>query len=533
MSHDSFNNNPPDVTAVQTDFFEAPANVCDECGTMMEAYFAPSVTGDHIFQISADDNAHLWFGASVEDAMAAPEIASVPGWTDSRQWNVFESQQSAPIPLEVGNLYYLRAVANEGGGGDNLAVGIANMDGMSPIPVTGADGFIHLYTSIEAASVAASEPPPPSAEYETERAKTDAKYAVQVAQNLLAATPAFAVTNDPATSDIDAPEAAPRTRRDHGYKALVILYMGGGADTQNLLVPHSQCDDRNGAEQYTATRDTVALDLNQVRQISAPPGTQLCDTMGLHPRAATLQQLYSDGDAAFMANIGALVKPVTQEQVVNKEATVPAGLFAHNLQTQGSKTLYPQETSGGTGVLGRIFKAFEDQAAASGANAIKGQAYSITTDRTMFRGAPHEPILLSSHEGMLTYEGTETAVQAYNLAERTSHLDAFQRLASKKAGSIFAETHNDALRKALVESDRIASLLEQASLTQDWQGRRGQASVGHGQQFIDQFKQVASVISAREAFDAEVDVFYVELCCFDSHNEMVRDTDTKYVRSLY
>jgi len=167
-------------------------------------------------------------------------------------------------------------------------------------------------------------PPPPtrSAEYLAERAKTDAMLALQVAQTLVAATPAFAVTNDPATSDVSAPEVAPRTRRDNDYKALVVMYMNGGADTQNLIVPHSNCDERNGVEQYLTTRSDAALDLDQVLQIEVAPGTQLCDTMGLHPRFDTLEQLYNDGDAAFIANIGALVEPVTQEQVLNRELVV-------------------------------------------------------------------------------------------------------------------------------------------------------------------------------------------------------------------
>jgi uncharacterized protein (DUF1501 family) len=377
-------------------------------------------------------------------------------------------------------------------------------------------------------------PPPPtrSAEYLAERAKTDAMLALQVAQTLVAATPAFAVTNDPATSDVSAPEVAPRTRRDNDYKALVVMYMNGGADTQNLIVPHSNCDERNGVEQYLTTRSDAALDLDQVLQIEVAPGTQLCDTMGLHPRFDTLEQLYNDGDAAFIANIGALVEPVTQEQVLNREANLPAGLYAHNLQTQGSKTLYPQETTGGTGVLGRILKAFDDQAAAAsesgGETPIKGAGYSITTDRTMFRGSPTEPILLSSAEGMMTYEGTQTAAKAYNSAERTAHLEAFRRLASKKAGSIFAETYNDAMRKALVDSEHISGLLADASLTQNWDGIQGQASVGHGQDFVAQFKQVANVIASRQAFDAEVDIFYVAMCCMDHHNEMIAETDKKY-----
>eukprot|EP01052_Picozoa_sp_SAG31_P011016 SAG31_NODE_614_length_13525_cov_4.312230_4_plen_318_part_00 len=269
-----------------------------------------------------------------------------------------------------------------------------------------------------------------SAEYEHRRLQTASRHALHVAESLVAASPAYAVTNNPALNDEDAVQPPARTRRDTGYKALVVLFMQGGADTFNLLVPHSGCDDRNGAEQYTHTRGDVALDLDSVLQIDAN-STQLCDTMGIHPNFGALQQLYNDGDAAFTANIGSLVQPVTQQEVVDRTARLPAGLFAHNLQTQGAKTLIPQETTGGTGILGRLIKAFDDQAAATATTPIKGSAYSITTDRTMFRGSPIDPILLSATEGMLTYEGSATGNQAYNIEERSRQLESFTRLASK------------------------------------------------------------------------------------------------------
>jgi len=73
------------------------------------------------------------------------------------------------------------------------------------------------------------------------------------------------------------------------------------------------------------------------------------------------------------------------------------------------------------------------------------------------------------------------------------------------------------VRQALEDSERISELLKDAKLTQDWAGKVGQASVGQGQGFVGQMQQVAGVIASREAFEAERDVFYVELGGFDTH----------------
>ena len=173
--------------------------------------------------------------------------------------------------------------------------------------------------------------------------------------------------------------------------------MAGGADTFNMLVPHSGCDNRNNSAWYTRTRGAAALDLNSLRTIGVHAGTQPCDTMGIHRELSVLKQLYDDGDASFEANIGSLVEPVSRKQVIDREGRLPAGLFAHNLQTQGSKTLYPQETTGSTGILGRILRALDDQSAEKGETPVKASAYSITRDKTIFRGSPIEPVLLSSY----------------------------------------------------------------------------------------------------------------------------------------
>jgi len=152
LNHDNFNGNPPNAQAVLLDFMEAPVNVCNNCGTELEAWFIAPVSGPTVFRISADDNAHLWFGSDPASAVAAGDIASVPGWSANRQWNKYAEQTAAPVDLVGGQAYYLRAVSNEGGGGDNTEVGVtlpvsATEGGgatMNPIPVTMENGAVLL-----------------------------------------------------------------------------------------------------------------------------------------------------------------------------------------------------------------------------------------------------------------------------------------------------------------------------------------------------------------------------------------------------
>ena len=108
----------------------------DNLGSRLTAYFRASQTGDYTFVIAADDTGELWLGS---DEGTLQLIASVPGRTDSREWDKFPQQTSALQRLEAGRLYLLTALAKNGAGGANLAVGVTLPDGeeLRPIPVQG------------------------------------------------------------------------------------------------------------------------------------------------------------------------------------------------------------------------------------------------------------------------------------------------------------------------------------------------------------------------------------------------------------
>ena len=376
-------------------------------------------------------------------------------------------------------------------------------------------------------------PPPPSVAYETQRLLTDSWYPTHTVQNLMALSSAFSITNEPAMTEVTATTPPANPYNGAPYKALVVLFLAGGADTFNMLIPHSNCDSSivpHVANQYVSTRGGAGLAPSSLHTIQVTPGTQVCDTFGLHPDFTFLHSLWNDGDASFVANVGALAEPITKEQYFDRDGDLPTQLFAHNIQTLGAHTLNPLETTGTSGVLGRILQALEDQATAVGTSPHKAAAYSINNVRTMFRGGPVEPVLLSEAEGMLTYEGSwlaQIAKGSTDTVERGRTTANLARLSEKEAGSIFAESHNSAQRLSIRDSERIGSLLSQVTLTQDWAGAARSAPVGR-KRLIQQFEQVARVIGQRIALQAERDIFYVELGGFDAHADLTSDLQKNY-----
>jgi len=127
--------NSPSGTETVTTFFEGPTNVAESYGTRMRGFFIAPTTGNYFFSIASDDNGELWLSTNTDPANKS-RIARVDSWTNSREWNRFASQRSTAIALTAGQRYYIEALMKEGGGGDNLAVGVELPYGFleQPIP---------------------------------------------------------------------------------------------------------------------------------------------------------------------------------------------------------------------------------------------------------------------------------------------------------------------------------------------------------------------------------------------------------------
>ena len=108
------------------------------------------------------------------------------------------------------------------------------------------------------------------------------------------------------------------------YKALVVVFLNGGNDGHNTLIP------TDGAYQdYARARKDLAL---SKAELAVLPGTTAGHTFGLHPALSPIVDLYNKRRLAFIANVGALIEPSTARQVVDRTVQVPPFLLSHSDQ---------------------------------------------------------------------------------------------------------------------------------------------------------------------------------------------------------
>ena len=131
------------------------------------------------------------------------------------------------------------------------------------------------------------------------------------------------------------------------YRALVCVFLFGGNDSYNMLIPRSDAE----YNAYSRSRQNLAVPQQDILPVS--PLTPDGAAYGLHPSMAGVQRLFENGQAAFLSNVGPLVEPTTKEQYEQGSAALPPQLFSHNDQQDQWHSL-KGASSRATGWAGRV-----------------------------------------------------------------------------------------------------------------------------------------------------------------------------------
>jgi len=136
------------------------------------------------------------------------------------------------------------------------------------------------------------------------------------------------------------------------YKALVCVFMAGGNDGNNLVVPTSTTE----YNQYAAARSTAGLAIAHDALLSIVPPS-IGSGFGLHPSLAELHGLWDSQQLSVVCNVGPLVVPLTRDQYL-AGAPRPYQLFSHSDQVAQWQTAISDRV-GQTGWGGRTADRFD------------------------------------------------------------------------------------------------------------------------------------------------------------------------------
>ena len=153
-------------------------------------------------------------------------------------------------------------------------------------------------------------------------------------------------------------EALAETPAFNDYKAMVCVFLSGGNDSFNMLVPNGAGTAESnpaGYANYQAIRGDLAvantpLDYTLTNDYHIDGSKESAYLGGVYPLndkgidlgvnavMPELAKLVNENKASIIANIGNLVEPVTREGIENNTAELPLFLFAHNHQQRALQT---------------------------------------------------------------------------------------------------------------------------------------------------------------------------------------------------
>jgi len=186
--------------------------------------------------------------------------------------------------------------------------------------------------------------------------KKDPYEAMVNVQQLLVASPEFQTTSTPALIGETRPLPTKPKQSGNSYKAIIYVFLSGGADSYNMLVPNT-CSGKNAdgvkvSDQYLKHRGSLALNRKAGEfALTIPASGQPCSSFAVHHELGFVKELYDKKDLLWVANTGVVNQNgMTKKNFHSKTRTQ---LFAHNAMADEVKKVDPYNEVAGTGVLGR------------------------------------------------------------------------------------------------------------------------------------------------------------------------------------
>jgi len=284
-------------------------------------------------------------------------------------------------------------------------------------------------------------------------------------------------------------------------KTLVCVFLYGGNDNNNLIVPASGSD----YAQYAAARGALALPQSAVlplHPVSTPPGD--ARQWALHPSLTGVQGLFNSGKAAVVANVGPLVGPLTRAEFLSHSAAVPPQLFSHSDQTVHWQTSLPDQPArtGWGGRTADLLQALNENAKVSMSISLAGtNTFQVGNVVTQYQVAPEGPVGLTSY--VPAAQGSDAAS------------NAIRGLIKRTYGNLFERGYSGIFQRALDNQELLSGALAGApTLTTAFPT----TDLG------TQLQMAAKLIAVRGTLGLRRQVFFCAAQGYDTHDAQVGAT---------
>ena len=291
-------------------------------------------------------------------------------------------------------------------------------------------------------------------------------------------------------------EAAAATATD--YKALVCVFLYGGNDYANTLVPY----DSTQFGVYAAQRAGLNYSQDAVAPTLLKPTTDLAGgaQYALAPELAKLMPIFDAGKMAVILNVGTLIQPTSKVQYLANSVPLPPKLLSHNDQQsywQSSKA--EGAASGWGGRIGDLLQAGNGTSTLTCINAAGNAVFLTGNAAVQYSITPAGPIALNARTSL--QGSTQASV-------------VLQQLIGGGGSHLFQAQLGTVGTRALALYSQITTALAVAPVTTT----AFPAAVDPYSNLGAQLQEVAKLISVSSELGAKRQVFFVSTGGFDTHD---------------
>src|SRR5688572_7117683 len=288
------------------------------------------------------------------------------------------------------------------------------------------------------------------------------------------------------------------------YKALVCLFLAGGNDANNMLVPF----DTAGYNAYSsaAGRGAIALPRNSLLGIT--PKTSDGREWALHSslnfdvantNTTGLKSLFDEGKMALIGNVGTLVVPTTKEQYTARSVPLPPQLFSHNDQQVEWQSSVPDKpfSTGWGGRVADLVDAMNSSGSISMAISLNGQnSFQVGKRVAQFAVNPTGAISLSG--------ASTSATNAAGLRTRAQN-----DLLAAQNGNLFQAAFAGLTSNAISDSALLSGLLS---------GNPPFATAFPNTSLGNQLRTIARLIASAPQLGLKRQIFFARIGGWDLHD---------------
>ncbi len=306
-----------------------------------------------------------------------------------------------------------------------------------------------------------------------------------------------------------------------GYKALVCVFLNGGNDNWNTVVPY----DNASYGLYSGVRGSIALGQSELANTVLAPATGLSGgrQFALHPAMTGLKDLFNSGQAAVQFNVGPLVVPVTRVQYEGSNRALyplPPKLFSHNDQQSVWQSSSPEgSTIGWGGNMG-------DLALQSNGGGSLFTCVSITGNAVFLSGDQALSYQISPKGAVKIRCVTD------NVYGSSAVKNAMRDLVQQSRSEAMENEYNRVTQRSVAAEGSINSGIGPTAAAAA--AKTGEfapfAGIPDNNGLAAQLKMVARLIAARSSLSTRRQVFFVSIGGFDLHDNLLAGHVTNMTR---